>query len=175
MKVNFCRWAISRSNAYERSARYMAMICYEFCDKLQATNRNVTGCQYRGLTDPNAPDNPLYNDHIIETNADYGDCLFFKGEEIVPGDGQLLDSSDNHKYTCLRFDKLNPADYSIKRNYRQIHPVDRKSGKWGFKFWVALRLPENDQIKTRLMQIRIEDNLSKRPNLKIEVISFFKG
>ena len=146
------------------------MFCYEFCDRLQAINRNVTGCQYRGRRDPESPDAAEYNEHIIEANAKYGDCLFFKGEEIVPGGAELLDPNDDHKYTCRKFDKLKPTDYSIRKGYKKIYPVDRKFGSWESKHWVTLRLPENDLIRTHLKQIRIDEDLSNRPDLKIEVI-----
>ena len=135
----------------------MLEMCKHSCTLLQATNRNVTGCQFKWPT--------ADSQNGFVQSAGYGDCLFFKGETIrgdkKPG------------FSCLVFEN-DPNDYSIQKHYQKINPIDRKSGmihvRGGRKIcWVFLRLAENGQIRTRVRQVRIEEDLSGNPGLKLEV------
>ena len=133
----------------------MLEMCKHFCTLLQATNRNVTGCQFRWPT--------ADSQNGFVQSAGYGDCLFFKGEPIQ-GDKKP-------GFSCLVFEN-DPTDYSIQKHYQKINPIDRKSGmvhlRGGRKIcWVLLRLAE--KIKTGVRQVRIEEDLSGSPGLKLEV------
>lgn len=144
----------------------MRDVCIEWCHRLKAVNRYVTGCQYRGK----------FKQVQQIKNGKYGDCLFFKGEDVVAG--QIEDAEDDRKYYCLSFTKSTPVDYSLTKHHRQIYPVDRayntRSDETGLdsSAWVLLRLPENDEIKTQVRQIRINlDRGILREGVRLEVFN----
>ena len=136
----------------------MLEICKHSCTLFKATNRNVTGCQFKWPT--------ADSQNGFVQSAGYEDCLFFK-EEAIKGDR-------TSGFSCLVFEN-DPSDYSIQKHYQKINPIDRKSGmihlRGGRKLcWVLLRLPENGQIRTRVRQVRIEEDLSGGgPGFKLEV------
>ena len=155
------RWAVSRTFAYERRPKLMLEMCKHSCTLFQATNRNITGCQFKWPT--------ADSQNGLVHSAGYGDCLFFKGQAI---EGDKMSG-----FSCLVFEN-DPTDYSIQKHYQKINPVDRKSGMIHLRgerriCWVLLRLPENEQMKTRVGQVRIEEDLSGSPGLKLEVPFYF--
>ena len=141
----------------------MFEICKHSCTLFQATNRNVTGCQFKWPY-------PGSGNGFVKS-AGYGDCLFFRGEAIRG------DKKDG--FSCLAFEN-DPNDYSIQKHYQKINPIDRKSGmvhlRGGRKIcWVLLKLAENGQIRTRVRQVRIEQDFSTSPSpgFKLEVPFYY--
>ena len=132
------RWAVSRSFAYERTAKFMREICKEHCLRLKDINKNVTGCQFK------YPYARVDADRFVES-ANYEDCVFFKGEDIA----HLQDQGDTRgidpNFSCLVLDQYlydintdgafvhvkisEPTDDSIKKSeYTKINWVDRQTG-----------------------------------------------
>ena len=148
---------MSRSFAYEQTAKYMAEICKNSCLQLKSANNEVTGCQFKRNGD--------FREDEIVPESTYYDCMFFMGIELAPAEDPQIDQTS----WCWVLNGARDVNF-----YNQIRQVSRKKGDLVYNqlpvTWVLLRLPENDQIKTRVRQIVIDNDLSNKPGLILEVL-----
>ena len=127
--------------------------------QLKAVNNKVTGCQFKRNRDFH------WEDDIVPEPT-YYDCIFFKDIQLTPA----KDSHRDTTFSCLVLTETPDVN-----NYTQIRPISRETG---FALvdevpvsWLSLRLPENDQIKTRLRQVVIDKDLgNKPPDFHLEVL-----